>query len=692
MTDDDDMTTPTPTDDAADEAGDDTDGDPFDDIVAGDTVGDPPPPRRVPTPIGTQRALQVVLGAFWIIDAALQYQPFMFGNQFVPTYITANASGQPEPISWLITTAGHFLSPDVAVWNALFATVQVLIGVGLLYRPTVRPALVTSFFWAFGVWFFGEGLGMLLTGSASALAGAPGSVFLYGLLGIMAWPREDRSGDRAESGGIASSAAVQGVGGAVTPLAVWAGFWLLAAVLFLLPANRVAGSVSGAITGMAPGEPSWYGTFLTHLGNGFGSAGVAQTWVLAVISVVIGLGPLLVRRFEIFLGMGALLALLFWVTGQGLGGILTGSGTDPNSAPLVVVLAFAMVPTVLADRSSWTPPLVGLVRRHRALSGAGAIGIFCALLLAATYPVAAQTTGGSMSGMSMSSSSGSGGSSMSMSGMESGSETASNAHCSAGNNGVARGGLDVTNSPNMAMGTSRGPTMNMNGADASAAAGLNMTKSNWSYTGPALPTAEANTLLTDGLNGPTDIHMAASGCAAEPTFSQEINAFGYVQATSQAVAPYATVASAVAAGYEPVSPLTYPVTYYVNPQIVAANEAASRTVEPQAVDGLVYAQVPSGQQVLAAAFYLLPSSVSTAPMPYGALVQWHQRTDVCGPATPTGPSPLQITGATPCATGTVQRTTPYMTMVWQVPVAGGPLAIQPPDIQIVEAAVMSTAG
>jgi hypothetical protein len=32
--------------------------------------------------------------------------------------------------------------------------------------------------------------------------------------------------------------------------------------------------------------------------------------------------------------------------------------------------------------------------------------------------------------------------------------------------------------------------------------------------------------------------------------------------------------------------------------------------------------------------------------------------------------------------------TPYMTMVWQVPVAGGPTAIQPEDISIVEAAVM----
>jgi hypothetical protein len=36
--------------------------------------------------------------------------------------------------------------------------------------------------------------------------------------------------------------------------------------------------------------------------------------------------------------------------------------------------------------------------------------------------------------------------------------------------------------------------------------------------------------------------------------------------------------------------------------------------------------------------------------------------------------------------------TPFMTMVWQVPVAGGPTAIQPPDIQIVEAAIMHAGG
>ena len=131
-------------------------------------------------------------------------------------------------------------------------------------------------------------------------------------------------------------------------------------------------------------------------------------------------------------------------------------------------------------------------------------------------------------------------------------------------------------------------------------------------------------------------------------------------------------------------------TYYVNPTIVAANTAAKKTLDPNSIDGLVYAQTPAGTEVLAAAMYILPSSLATAPMPYGPLVQWHQRTNTCGPSTSATAAALQITGTVPCAQGTVQKPTPYVTMVWQVPVAGGPLAIQPPDIQIVEAATMQT--
>ena len=61
------------------------------------------------------------------------------------------------------------------------------------------PRSGVSFFWAFGVWFFGEGLGQLFTGSASALTGAPGSVLLYGLIGLMAWPRSAPTEERTET-------------------------------------------------------------------------------------------------------------------------------------------------------------------------------------------------------------------------------------------------------------------------------------------------------------------------------------------------------------------------------------------------------------------------------------------------------------------------------------------------------------
>ncbi len=122
----------------------------------------------------------------------------MFHRSFVETYVLNNANGQPAVVSWVITNIGHFIEPHIAGWNTLFALIQVAIGLGLLYRPTVRYALALSFAWALGVWVLGEGMGMVLTGTASALTGAPGSVFMYAMLGLLAWPTRTRSGRRAK--------------------------------------------------------------------------------------------------------------------------------------------------------------------------------------------------------------------------------------------------------------------------------------------------------------------------------------------------------------------------------------------------------------------------------------------------------------------------------------------------------------
>ncbi len=635
--------------------------------------------RRLRIGLPTQRMLQVVLGLFWILDAALQFQPYMFGRNFVPTFIDASAQGQPPFLAAFITHIGNFVSPDIAVWNTIFALIQLAIGVGLLVRRTVRPALALSFAWALGIWVLGEGLGMLLTGTATALTGAPGSVLIYGLLGLMAWPRA--GWHKEGQAGVASSAAGRGIGGVRTPLAVWSGYWVLSAVLFVLPDNRTTTSISSAIAGMADGLPSWYARFLTNLANVFHTTGTETAWILAIVSLVIGLGPLAFRRPGPFLAAGGLLAFLFWIAGQGLvGNIFTGSGTDPNTGPLIILLAAAMVPTVDAVRAGVASPLSRLLAWSRSATALGTLAIGAAIVLSATYPAAAsESAAAAMGGMVMG---GAGGSTSAPS--------SSVSTCTPHQTGLAISGLDLNNTPYMIMSGSLG--MDMNGADASAAAGLNTTKVNWHYTGPALPADLARELLADGNNGPAQIHMAESGCAVSVSASEQIDAQQYVQATSAAVAHIANPYEAVAAGYVAASPMDYPVVYYVNPTVVAANAAARRTLAPQHVDGLVFAQTPSGQEILAAAMYILPASLKKAPMPYGALVQWHQRTAVCGPPASTAGAPFDITGYPSCAAGSTLTPTPYVTMVWQVPVAGGPLAIQPPDIQIVEAAIMAGTG
>ena len=642
---------------------------------------------RFPFAIRSQRLLQVILGLFWIVVAALQFQPFMFGHGFVQNNILGNASGQPFVLGDLITHIGNFVAPDIAVWNTFFALIQLFIGFGLLFKGTARTALAVSFAWVLGIWVIGEGLGMLLTGSASALTGAPGSALLYGLIGLMAWPRKPRRfavdwSDRPS--GVATSAAAQGIGGTITPLAVWAGYWSLAAVLFLLPANRTRTSTQSAIAGMAQVVPGWYAHFLTSVANFFSTTGTQTAWILAAVSVTIGLGPLVVRRPGWFLTAGALLSFLMWIAGQGhVGNVFSGSDTDPNTGPLVILLAAAMVPTVIASKAAWRSPAGEILRRSPAAAVLGIAALSAGLALSASYPaVAMESSGTAMSGMAMD------GSDTAGSGLTTHSATTST--CVPHQSGLKISGLDLNNTPYMIMSGKNG--MDMNGSDASAAAGFNTTTPNWHYTGPAIPQVEASQLLSDGNNGPNDIHMAESGCAPSLTAADDIGAVQYVQATSAAVSGYATPAAAIAAGYEPASPMDYPVVAYVNPTIVTANAAAQRTLDPQHVDGLVYATTPSGGDVLAAAMYILPATETKVPMPYGALVQWHRRTQVCGPATPSATMPFDITGFPPCASGTQLQPTPYVSLVWQVPVAGGPLATQPPDIQIVEAAVMQLHG
>lgn len=136
----------------------------------------------------TRRALQVGLGALWLLDGALQLQPVMLTRRFALGVIAPAAIGQPAPLHVAITLPTRIILHDPVAFDALFAGVQILLGPGLLVRRTARAALGASVAWALGIWVLGEGLGGILVPGASIPDGAPGAAALYVLLALGASP------------------------------------------------------------------------------------------------------------------------------------------------------------------------------------------------------------------------------------------------------------------------------------------------------------------------------------------------------------------------------------------------------------------------------------------------------------------------------------------------------------------------
>ena len=287
------------------------------------------------TTASPQRLVQILLGCVWLADGALQLQPFMFGRGFVTRMLMPTATGNPAPVAASITAMARFLEPHVAAWNALFAATQLAIGAGLLVRRTVRPAIAVSFIWSLAVWWFAEGLGGLLTGTASPLSGAPGAVLLYVLVGLLAWPvREERQGEQWRRGG-------GGLLGGTGARVAWAGLWVGGAAALLQPANLAGGALRNALLAAKAGQPEWYASLLSGTAHVLGPYGVPLTLALAAEMALVGIGVALGWQAPALLGVATILAILIWVFPEGLGGVLTGQGTDPNTGPLLVLAGLA---------------------------------------------------------------------------------------------------------------------------------------------------------------------------------------------------------------------------------------------------------------------------------------------------------------------------------------------------------------
>ena len=283
-----------------------------------------------------RRRLQLGLAAIWLLDAVLQFQSFMFSKEF-SRMLAGTAPGNPAVIAGPIGWSARIIGQHAAAANAAFAVIQLLIALCIAWRPTVRLGLGASVGWALVVWWLGEGLGGTLNGAGSPANGAPGAVLIYALLAVLLWPgRRERP---------ASFAAGRFTGAALARL-LWLVLWASLASLALAPATRAPKALSTMIFQAAAGQPSWLAGTDHHLSAFLSHRGPAAAVVLAVVLAIVAAGVYLPRpaaRAVLLLAVATSAAI--WIA-EGLGGILTGAGTDPNSGLLLALLALAYWPAV----------------------------------------------------------------------------------------------------------------------------------------------------------------------------------------------------------------------------------------------------------------------------------------------------------------------------------------------------------
>jgi len=289
---------------------------------------------------GWRRALQLALAALWLLDAVLQYQTFMFSQGF-PRMLAATAAGNPVGVAGPVTWSAHLIGTHPGAANAAFATLQLLLALGIAWRPTVRAALAASVAWALAVWWLGEGLGGVLTGTASPVTGAPGAALLYALAAVLLWPTP-KGAERDRPAPFAAGAAVGAPVARALWLLLWGGMAWLTVVASQGPGLLPGADPAGAMPAV---DPRWLRS-LDAAASGLlsqhaGLAGLVTAGLFACIAAGVYL-PVPAARAVLCLAV--LAALAMWAAGQDLGGLFTRATTDPDSAPLLVLLAAAYWP------------------------------------------------------------------------------------------------------------------------------------------------------------------------------------------------------------------------------------------------------------------------------------------------------------------------------------------------------------
>ena len=295
----------------------------------------------VEPPRDLQRTFQLVLATVWLLDAVLQLQPFMFtrGSNGFSGMLHSLAAGNPGWVEHSITWNASNVDHNPVLSNSCFALVQFVIGFGIVWKRSLKPALALSIVWSLGVWWFGEGLGNIAHGGATPFGGGPGAVLFYALLAVLLWPSDGSDLPFVAARTVGVMAAKVDLGGGVGTC------------------GRVGRRRLGPV---APGAARLGGRPTADSRDGLPASigplhrcsshhGTTAAILLAVVCVVVAVGVYLPHSSTGSRWYSAIVVFVYiWVATENFGGILAGGATDPNSGPLVILLALIYWPLTTA--------------------------------------------------------------------------------------------------------------------------------------------------------------------------------------------------------------------------------------------------------------------------------------------------------------------------------------------------------
>jgi len=154
------------------------------------------------------------------------------------------------------------------------------------------------------------------------------------------------------------------------------------------------------------------------------------------------------------------------------------------------------------------------------------------------------------------------------------------------------------------------------------------------------------------------------GWSEQQSLKQSAAASRLLADTRAGIAQYRSVNAAIRAGYEPMTPLNWPLVEWVNPRFTTAG----RVLDVRRPERLMYVSAPGGL-MLAGAMFVLPDRASPPPI---AGAHWHRHLDLC--YLPTDAIAGTNGYGAPCPAGSTVRPTPLMLHVWIVPNPEGAFA------------------